>query len=597
MEKIQKIVMFLSVIIVAAACSTDELPTSDSGSIISGGTGGASTTTGGLAQFTVSIDKTTAEPSSSASAYYPDDEDDPSSMTFTTEIAIDMSNPVAVSSNGVEVTVSGNHVTANHGTATGVCYVLSGTTANGSFSVLGDKKYGLRLNSVDITNPDSAAINLLSKKRAYITLNGSSKVADGTASLSDHKGAFYGKGKLVFGGSGAIEIYGNYNNGLHSADYIVFNSGCNIYVNSTANHGIKTNDGVIINGGILNVEVSAAAAKGINSESDIIVNGGRTTVVTTGSGAWDSTEAETKSCAGVKTDSTFTINGGELWLRSSGSGGKGIKADVDANFNGGSVFVVTEGGLYYNNGSRENTNYTGNTDNISSSYYSSPKGIKATGNVNISGGSVWVRTSGRNGEGIESKNLLSISGGETAVYAYDDAINSKSHLTVSGGYVYAQGRNNDGIDSNGNMYVKGGTVYAVASGQPEVALDANTEGGYKLYLTGGTVIAVGGIESGSSLSQACYQASSWNTDTWYSLTGADSAIAFKTPSGGGNGIVVSTASTPSLTSGVSVTGGTAYFGELLNVGGAASGGSSVSLSSYSGGRSMGNTPGMRPGGW
>ena len=133
-------------------------------------------------------------------------------------------------------------------------------------------------------------------------------------------------------------------------------------------------------------------------------------------------------------------------------------------------------------------------------------------------------------------------------------------MTISGGYIYAHGRNNDGLDANGNCYVKGGTVYAVCSGQPEVAIDANTEGGYKLYVTGGTIVAVGGLESGASLTQSCYQASSWSANTLYALTVGSSTFAFQTPSGGGSGLVVSGSSQPTLQSAVSVTGGTSCFG-------------------------------------
>jgi hypothetical protein len=61
---------------------------------------------------------------------------------------------------------------------------------------------------------------------------------------------------------------------------------------------------------------------------------------------------------------------------------------------------------------------------------------------------------------------MNISGGEVASYAYDDAINSKSDMTITGGYVYAQGKNNDGLDANGNMYIKGGLIYAICSGTP-----------------------------------------------------------------------------------------------------------------------------------
>ena len=166
---------------------------------------------------------------------------------------------------------------------------------NGSLTIVGKREVsGEAAKGADIVNPDSAALNLLSSKRAFVELASgtNNKLTDGTSSKADHKGALYCKGKLLISGSGSLEVNGYYNNGIHSADYILFSPGCNVYVKSTANHGIKANDGVFINGGILNVEVSAAAAKGINCESNIVVNGGRTTVITTGSGAIDSDDRE-----------------------------------------------------------------------------------------------------------------------------------------------------------------------------------------------------------------------------------------------------------------------------------------------------------------
>ena len=540
---------------------------------------GNSTTTGELATFDISLDAMTVEPAEAATEYFPDEEDMLENNEFTTEVAIDLSNPVAKTENGVEVTVNGGHITANHGSTKKVCYVVSGTTTNGSLTVLGDKKYAVKLNDVSITNPDSAALNLLSGKRAYILLPSGSinTLADGSG--GSHKGALYCKGKLLFNGTGSLSVTGNTNNGIHSADYIVFRKGNKVYVKSTANHGIKANDGVFVNGGILNVEVSAAAAKGINSESHIIVNGGRTTIITSGNGVYDTDDKEAKGAAGIKADSTLTVNGGELWLKSTGSGGKGINVDMEATFNGGNVYVVTTGGQFKSNNDT-----------------SSPKGIKVDGNLTINGGTIWVRTSGYNGEGIETKSVLTITGGEVASYAYDDAINSKSDMTISGGYVYAQGQHNDGLDANGNCYIKGGLVYAICSGTPEVAIDANTEGGKKLYVTGGTIIAVGGLENGSQLTQSCYQASSWSPNTWYALTVGSETFAFQTPSSGGSGLVVSGASQPTLQSGVNTSGGTSRFGGLGITGTTVSSGSSVSLSGYTGGNSMGGGPGGS-GGW
>ena len=158
--------------------------------------------------------------------------------------------------------------------------------------------------------------------------------------------------------------------------------------------------------------------------------------------------------------------------------------------------------------------------------------------------------------------------------------------------MYAQGQHNDGLDANGNLYIKGGLVYAICSGTPEVAIDANTEEGKKLYITGGTIVAIGGLESGSSLSQSCYYQSSWSKDTWYTLTYDSNTFSFQTPSSGGSGLVVSAASTPTLASGTSVSGGTSIFGGIGVMGGTVSGGSSVSLSSYSSG-----SGGFSPGGW
>ena len=585
MKKTMMNVMLLASVSMMTSCMADD-PFSDSSwsnnwsniDPTNQSSSGSSTTTGELTTFAINIDKAATEPTSSASEYFPDEEDALENNSFTTEVSIDMSNPTAKTENGVEITVNGGHITANHGSTKNICYVVSGTTTNGSFTVVGDKKYEVKLNGVSITNPDSAALNLLSGKRAFVVLaNGTTNtLTDGTG--GSQKGALYCKGKLLINGSGALSVTGNSNNAIHSADYIVFRKGNNIYANSTANHGIKANDGIFINGGIINVEVSAAAAKGINCESNIIVNGGRTTVITTGSGTYDTTDKEAKGAACIKADSAFTINAGELYLKSTGSGGKGINVDMDANFCGGNVYVVTEGGQYKSNNDT-----------------SSPKGIKADGDINISGGTIWVRTSGYNGEGIETKSTMNISGGQVASYAYDDAINSKSDMTITGGYVYAQGQHNDGLDANGNMYIKGGLVYAICSGTPEVAIDANTEGGKKLYLTGGTIVAVGGLEGGSSLTQSCYQASSWSKDTWYTLTYDSNTFSFKTPSSGGSGLVVSAAATPTLASGTTVSGGTSIFGDIGIMSGTISDGTSVSLSSYTSGNSMGG--GFGPGGW
>ena len=128
-----------------------------------------------------------------------------------------------------------------------------------------------------------------------------------------------------------------------------------------------------------------------------------------------------------------------------------------------------------------------------------------------------------------------------------------------------------------------------------MAIDANSEQQKKLYVTGGTIVAIGGLESGSSLTQSCYSTNSWSKNTWYALTIGDDTFAFLTPSNGGSTLVVSGASQPSLKSNVTVNSGTVIFDGVGYTNASVSNGSSVSLSTYTGGGG-GHGPGGGGGG-
>ena len=505
MKKIVYQMMLVASMATLTACSSDDpFDTTNNnvfnpgGTEIGGGNGSSSAGSGELLSFSVNLDRESTEPASTVTAYYPEAEDDITTQTFATQIAIDMTNPVAKTENGVEITVSEGHVTANHGSTEGICYVVTGTTSNGSLTIDGKTNFELNLNSVDITNPTSTALDIESKKAAYIVLTGTNKLTDGTT--EDHKSTLYGKGKLLFSGTGSLNVYGTYNNGIHTKSYVVIDKGVNLYINTTINHGIKASDAVVINGGIINIESSGEGAKGINCEKDIVITGGRTNVICTGNGEWDTEDLETKAATCIKCDSIMTIKGGEVNVKATGSGGKGLKADWEAYISGGKIRVITTGGLYYSNGTQESHNYTGNTDNLDDAYTSSPKGIKVGtknehGVLQITGGDLMVRTSGTNGEGIESKGTLDITAGSVMVSAYDDAINSSGDLTISGGTVVAVGVNNDGIDSNGDMYLKGGTLIAMGAGGAEAGIDINEQ--KRLYISGCNIFGIGGRFDGS----------------------------------------------------------------------------------------------------
>ena len=521
MKKKMMPVMLLAVMTMmtmTTACSSDDPLSNDS--IIYGddndsseGSSSGSSSTGTYSEmktFTVAIDKTTAEPASAATAQYPEDGDALNTNNFGTIVNIDISNPVDPTVDGVAVTIDGHNVTVNHGSTEGVCYVVTGTTTDGSLIVKGDASFELNLSNANITSATTTALDLESKGNAYLVVSGTNKLTDGTT--EDHKGTLYSKGKLLISGDGSLDVYGTYKNGIHGKSNIVIDKGVNLYVKSTENNGIKAGDDMFINGGIINVEVSADGGKAINGDADITINGGRTTVIATGNGTWEADETltyggDTKAAAGIGSDGIFYMNGGELYAKATGSGGKGVKADLEGYITGGKIRIITEGGLYYSNGSTESHNYTGNTDNLPAAYTSSPKGMKigtkeedgttttTYGVLQISGGDIMIRTSGNNAEGIESKGTFDVNGGTVMVYAHDDALNSTGDMTFTGGTVVAVGTNNDAIDANGNMNIKGGTIIACGANGAEAGIDINEQ--KKLYITGGYLFAIGGRVDGN----------------------------------------------------------------------------------------------------
>ena len=563
----------------ATACSSDDpLSEDNSYSNIIDGNSSSSASSGSTAistyaemkSFTIAIDKTTAEPESAAAAQYPADGDAPGANTFSTLVNIDMSNPKDPAIEGVTITIDGNNVTANHGSTEGVCYVVTGKTTDGSLVVNGNTNFELNLNGADITSASTTAIDIEGKGNAYLVVNGTNKVKDGTT--ADHKAAIYSKGKLLISGDGSLEVYGTYKNGIHGKTNIVIDKGVNLYVNSTANNGIKAGDNMYINGGIINVEVSADGGKAINGDADVVINGGRTTVIATGNGTWEADETlayggDTKAAAGIGSDATFYMNGGELYAKATGSGGKGVKADLEGYITGGKIRIITEGGLYYSNGSTESHNYTGNTDNLPAAYTSSPKGMKigykddtvtpteTYGVLKISGGDIMIRTSSNNAEGMESKGTLDITGGTLLVYAHDDAINSTGDMTISGGTTVAVGTNNDAIDANGNMYLKGGTIIACGANGAETGIDINEQ--KKLYISGGYIFAIGGRVDGNlgSTTQGIISATgSVSANSSISVSnGSKTLFTFTMPPVSYSGSNVMIISTPDLSSGSTYT--------------------------------------------
>lgn len=487
----------------------------------------------------------------------------------------------------VTVTFDGAHVTIDQSKDVGdktcgeITYVLKGESDNGSLTFNGSYKSTIELQGLTLTNPNGAAIDIENGKRIeFSSKNGTvNTLTDGTS--GKQKATLYCKGHLEMKGKGTLNIVANVGHGISAKEYIETKN-CTINITKAAKDGINCigyftmesgtlnisgveGDGIqvdyndpkagdpedtgtiTIEDGTLNISISGPAAKGLKSEGSFIINGGDVTVTSTSPGEWDSDKLKAKASACIGADEEVLINGGTMTLTASGGGGKGISCEGKLTMDKGNVNITTSGGvLAYVNGNL-NQNYTGNTDHLDSDYKASPKGIKCDSDVDINGGTIYVKTTGNNGEGIESKNILTINGGNITVRAKDDGINSSSHMYIKGGVLDVIATNNDGLDANGNIYIQGGVIMAFGAGSPECGIDANEERGYTVIITGGYLLAAGGnnsVPSSSSGSQQPYVIASGSitggsdisisngSETLYTFTIPSD---YTTPAGGGGG--------------------------------------------------------------
>lgn len=487
-----------------------------------------------------------------------DDDLNPNSQTVSYENAVliafstsgaTVTNPFE--DNGVTVENNNGHVTITSTlTETELNYVLSGIIADGSVKIYGEKKFGLILNGVGITNSTGAAINIQNKKKCTVTLvdKTNNRLIDGSTYTytdgEDMKATFFSEGNVVVEGNGSLEIRGKNKHALASDGALTMTAGT-INIKEAASDGIHTNDEITISGGTLsvrsvgdgiqsestdnpisitggaitivttgekghaikteqNVEIEStgtidittygAASKGIKPTGDATIRKGSITINTAGNAIWDTSELDISSAAGVKCDGNFLMEDGTLTILSTGKGGKGINADGTLIINGGTVTVTTTGDQYVYNSSND----------------TAAKAIKSDGNLTINGGTVKIRTSKTEAEGLESKATLIINDGEVDIEAYDDAINATTHIQINGGNIYCNSTTNDAIDSNGTLTVTGGVIIAAGATQPESGFDCDNS---RFTITGGTLIGIGGDTSTPTANYCTQRSLIFNSST------------------------------------------------------------------------------------
>ena len=273
---------------------------------------------------------------------------------------------------GVSVQTSGDHVTVMNLSGP-VKFVISGHTANGSLKFYGDKRFQILLNGADITNPHGAAINNQGSKSMYVVLADGTynRLQDGSDYVmvgeEDQKAALFSEGQMIFSGKGRLDVFAQGRGGIRSDDYIRIRPGVSLYVESSALDGLRANDGIIMDGGVINVMTSGDGAKGVRSGGVMTVNGGRLIALTSGDTRIETTDEgllDTTACAALACDTLLIVNAGTLKLKATGDGGKGINAKYNVAIHGGNTVAVATG----------------------TKELKKPKGVKLDGNFSIDGG-------------------------------------------------------------------------------------------------------------------------------------------------------------------------------------------------------------------
>lgn len=347
-----------------------------------------------------------------------------------------------------------------------MCFILSGESTDGSFTYNGTFKACIRLAGLSLKSTTGAALDIKCGKRiALELLEGTENYLEDAPDSLGQKAALYCKGHLEVSKGGSLTVKGNYTHAIKTKEYmLVKNTTGSINVVGAEGDGIHAGQYFKMNGG--SVIVSGVKGDGIQGEAtqegddfdgQVILRGGTLNVSVT-----------ERDVAAIKCDSLINISGGNITLNTTGDGNKGLKSKDEILIKGGEI-SITQSGKYI-------------VENNDPGYV---VGIKASGNLDISGGTIVINNTAEAGKGISADGDLNIIEDETSPTINIKANGSGAALDLSRN---VEVDDDEGGDGGGDDPDNPETVYRIC-----VALSSTTSQYWKdvvyLYNSTGTRIA------------------------------------------------------------------------------------------------------------
>lgn len=477
------------------------------------------------------------------------------------EVGYDASESTVITLEGSSASCSSSAVTISGGTVTLTdegTYILSGSLEDGMVIIDAEKtdKLQLVLDNVSINSASSAAIYVLQADKVFITL-----AADSENTLSNG-GAFetidennidsviFSKDDLTLNGSGSLIITSPAGHGIVSKDDLVVTSGN--YNITASGHGLSGKDSVRIAGGSFTIDSGKDAIRSENTEDSelgfIYISGGSYDLCAGSDGlsasGWLQIQdgsfdilAGGGSPAVVKTSSSdfgFFGRETETAVSEDSASTKGIKASGSLIISGGSLHIDSADDAIHSNA---NLVFSGGSCTIATG----DDGLHADAQLCISGGTIQITKSY---EGIEGLSI-DISGGEISLASSDDGLNAAGgadqsgfggfrggdafaasddcYISITGGKLNISA-SGDGIDSNGSLSISGGEIYV--SGPTDGAngaLDYESEA----VISGGIIVATGSSQMaqnfGSGSTQGAIMVSTGSQANGSQITLTDSS--------------------------------------------------------------------------